>query len=202
MSRLGPATDYEITVSAVTSAGRFTALDPDTGDQWWHTATSGGTIPTPTPTNTPTDTPTNTPTPTKTPTKTPTVTPTETPTVSPTVTPTKMPVPAHADDNRATRLEAKTGSGEGEIDVSWTPATGSNTQTITGQIVYWRLPGGEISDKEISSSANSYTISGLNPGTEYEVTVYTRVNDTSDYKPLHPVDGRDWWESAVSGPAP
>ena len=179
VSRLQPGTDYDLTVAAVTSAGRYNAIDPDTGDQWWQTITSGGEPPTPTPISTPTAT--ITPTSTGTPTRTPTVTPTKTPTNTPTITPTRppaTPVPAHALEKRATRLSAT--GGDGQIIISWTPAKGSSTSTITGQIVRWRLSDGEgFSSMTLPASATSYTISGLTSGTRYTATVDTLVNDIS-----------------------
>ena len=181
ISRLQPGTDYDLTIAAVTSAGRYNAIDPDTGDQWWQTVASGGDPPTPTPITTPT--PTITPTSTGTPTRTPTVTPTETPTQTPTITPTRppaTPVPAHALEKRATRLSAKAGSETGQIVISWTPAKGSSTSTITGQIVSWRMSGGGGDGSTIlPASATSYTISSLTPGTVYVATVDTIVNNTS-----------------------
>ncbi|MXZ03487.1 MAG: fibronectin type III domain-containing protein [Chloroflexi bacterium] len=181
ISRLQPGTDYDLTIAAVTSAGRYNALDPDTGDQWWQTITSGGDPPTPTPITTPT--PTITPTSTGTPTRTPTVTPTETPTKTPTITPTKppaTPVPAHALEKRATRLDAQPGSETGQIVISWTPAKGSSTSTITGQIVRWSPPNSEgVSSMTLPASATSYTILGLNSGTTYAATVDTLVNNIS-----------------------
>ena len=179
VSGLIPATDYELTITASTSAGRYKALDPGTGDQWWERAKSGGSPPTPTATNTPTPTPA--PTATETPTPTPTKRPTRTAADPPTVTPTTAPAPAHARVKRATRLSARTGSGEGQIVISWTPATGSNTLTITGQIVSWKLSsgGGGNSSTILSASASSYTIPDLEPGTEYEATVLTLVNNIS-----------------------
>ena len=181
VSRLQPGTDYDLTVAAVTSAGRYNAIDPDTGDQWWQTITSGGEPPTPTPISTPTAT--ITPTSTGTPTRTPTVTPTETPTQTPTITPTKppaTPVPAHAVEKRATRLSAKAGNEAGEIVISWTPAKGSSTSTITGQIVRWSPPNGDgLSSMSLPAIETNYTISKLTSETTYRATVDTLVNNTS-----------------------
>ncbi len=198
VSRLQPGTDYDLTVAAVTSAGRYNAIDPDTGNQWWRTITSGGEPPTPTPISTPTAT--ITPTSTGTPTRTPTVTPTKTPTQTPTITPTRppaTPVPAHAHEERATKLSADPGSEAGQIVISWTPAKGSSTSTITGQIVEWqRSDGGQVRTMNLPTSATSYTISGLEPGTRYRATIYTLVNgishDTLD------VQGSKWFEFAES----
>ena len=179
VSRLIPGTHYELTVAAVTSAGRYNALDPDTGDQWWQTVKSGGNPPTPTPISTPT--PTITPTATSTPTKTPTITPTRTPTKTPTITPTKppaTPVPAHAREKRATRISAT--GGDGQIFVSWTPAKGSSTLIVNGQTLRWQPSNREGNSlKTLPATATSYTISDLEPGKTYTVTVDTIVNNIS-----------------------
>ena len=199
VSRLQPGTEYELTIAAVTSAGRYNALDPDTGNQWWQTVTSGGDPPTPTPISTPTAT--ITPTSTGTPTRTPTVTPTATPTKTPTITPTKppaTPVPAHAHEERATKLFAQPGSEEGQIVISWTPAKGSSTSTVTGQSVFWRCPeSGSSGDSPLSSSVTSYTITGLTPGERCSATVRTVVNNTSHIA----IDERDGSELFVSAEA-
>ena len=194
-----PATQYELTITTVTTAGRFYGIDPDTGRQWWVTAKSGGNPPTPTPTKTPT--PTITLTPTKTPTWTPTPAATKTPTRTPTVTPVDAPPPAHADEQRATQLSARSNGVPGQIVVSWTPAKGTNTLTITRQVIIWRsADGGSTSTETLSARANSYTITNLIPGTSYQATVDTVVGSVS-YR-TNDQYGSQWWVSAQAADSP
>ena len=157
--------------------------DGQSGNPWsgpWATATiTVAGQPQPSPTSSATPTPTHTPTPqgTAIPTPTPTATPTPTPTATP--TPGRRGGPKNPDAISGLTLTSDT---PGELAITWDiPAN-----TPGGYCVSW-AKAGESFQSQGNDECNAHpavpalTVTGLEPGVEYQVRVRARFDqDTSD----------------------
>ena len=176
-----PPTEVTVPTAAIvppsTSAPTDTAAATDTPIPTDTTApTSTLTL---TPTHTPTDTSTPVPTDTPTPTNTPPLTPTHTPAASPTATSTATLTPTPAPTGTVTPTPRPTvapvagvkvlSASSDRIDLSWKPATGSNSLTYH---IYWDMGLGlGLYTYKTSVEGTRYSDLNLRPGTAYRYLI-------------------------------
>jgi len=178
-----PPTEMPVPPSTPTPAPADTAAATDT-----LTSTLLPTdTPTPTDTVAPTDTstpiPADTATPTDTPTPTLTHTPTASPTATPTITLTPTPVPSKVEGPAPTDTVTPTprptvapvagvkvlSASSDRIDLSWKPATGSNSLTYH---IYWDMGLGlGLYTYKTSVEGTRYSDLNLRPGTTYRYLI-------------------------------